>query len=205
MKNVLTAAAVLPLLLAAAPAGANLKYYPDPVYKKLAPDDHMPMQDMIDLAEDGDTRAMFILGDMYEKGKGGFPRDDAEARRWFEDAAMHDYAQSFIRLAAMAKRQKKPAEAWQWYTLAINSLDNDDTQDYAVQARKKLVETAGLDNAALKAARSAMGEWKDSRNKLLREERDKATREKRAAEEERPKQGKLKEQDQKKEKENEQN
>src|SRR4051812_20199 len=120
MKKLLTLAL---LLLAIVPAQAELQYYPDPPHKKLAPDEPMPMDDMVDLAKQGDPRAEFILGDLYQKGKGGVAKDWKESRHWFELSGMHGYGQSFVRLAAQAKHEGDPELAWQWYTLAIDSLD----------------------------------------------------------------------------------
>ena len=61
--------ALIALVLLAPPARA-MEYYSDPVYKLLNKDDHHPMEDMVNLAEQGDTRAQFIMGDLYAKGKG---------------------------------------------------------------------------------------------------------------------------------------
>ena len=63
-------------------ARADLKYFPDPAYKRLNADDPPPMSEMTDLANEGDVRAMFILGDMYEKGK---PREAAHEKCEYGD------------------------------------------------------------------------------------------------------------------------
>lgn len=180
------------LLLASIPAQADLKYYPDPVYKKLNAEDHHPMDDMLDLAKQGDVRAQFILGDMYAKGKGGLPRDFTEAKRWFEESAMHGYGQSFIRLAALAKREKNPIEAWQWYTLAIDALEGD-FRKVAIDARRELTEQAELSDEHIKEARQAIRDWKDMQGDRLRAERD-AAREKEKQEKERQEANAVKEQ-----------
>jgi len=159
-------------LLAPAAAHADLKYFPDPAYKRLNDDDPPPMSEMVDLANQGDPRAMFILADMSEKGKGGLMQDRKQAYHWFEESAMHDYAQSFIRLAAMAKHDKNPKAAWQWYTLAIENLDAGPAQDYATAARKDLVSAAGLTQEDIDQAHTATNEWKANRDKHLREEED---------------------------------
>ncbi len=161
-------------LLISVSARADLKYFSDPPHKKLNDEDPPPMAEMVDLANQGDTRAQFILGDMSEKGKGGLEKDAKQARRWFEEAAMHGYNQSFIRLAAMAKHDNNPVEAWQWYTLAINSFDDGDAQQYAIRARKELTDTAKLTSDDTDKARKAIDEWKDARDKQLRAEKDSA-------------------------------
>jgi hypothetical protein len=182
------------LLASAAAARADVKYFTDPPHKSLSEDDPPPMLDMAELAEQGDTRAMFILGDMSEKGKGGLVQDRKKAREWFEKSAMHGYSQSFIRLAAMAKHDNNPREAWQWYTLAIHGFGSGDAQDYAIQARKELVKAAGLTPEEVRVARDATDDWEDARDKYLRaekkaeaekerQEREQARKEERAREE----------------------
>jgi TPR repeat protein len=171
MNYFVTIALCLAVLLPA-PARAELKYYSDPVYKKLGEDDPSPMADVIALAEQGDVRAQFIIGDLYAKGKGGMPEDLSEARRWFETSAMHGYKHSFIRLAALAKRENKPDEAWQWYTLAIWAFDHKAAERlYALGARDALVETTGLSNDDLRRAKKSAVAWENARDKRLREEK----------------------------------
>ena len=164
-------AAVLSFGLAT-PACADLKYFPDPPYQKLNADDPPAMDEMLQLAKEGDVRAQFIIADMYEKGKGGLEQNLAEARHWFETSALHGYNYSFVRLAAIAKHQGKPAEAWQWYTLAINEMDFGDTRKYVLNARHDLVETAKLTQDDMDKARKSMDEWKEARSKQLALEKD---------------------------------
>lgn len=163
--------AVLLTVMASTPAFANLKYYPDPVYQKFNSEDSSPMEDMVTLAQSGDVRAQFILGDLYSKGKGGVAKDITEARRWFEESAIHGYNSSFIRLAALAKRANKPLEAWQWYSLAIQGFDSGDERRYAIQARRDLVEKAGLSQDDIRLARKSMSDWEDMRDKKLSDEK----------------------------------
>lgn len=158
------------VLASTAPANAaGVSYYPDPVYKRLNDDDPQPMEEMLELAGEGDPRAQYILGDMYQKGKGGLAKSAKESRRWLEESAMHGYGQSFIRLAAQAKRDDNAAEAWQWYTLAIDALSGKE-EDFAIQARKDLVDEYKLTREDISAARKAMNEWKDQRDQKLRDE-----------------------------------
>jgi TPR repeat protein len=168
-------------------ARADLKYYPDPVYKKLNADDHLPMDDILDLAKGGDVRAQFIMGDLYSKGKGGMAKDLSEAHHWFEESAIHGYTHSFIRLAALAKHEKKPVEAWQWYTLAKKYFDSgDERYDYAVSARKALEESAKLTPDDIDEAKKSVDAWEDMRDKRLDDEK-KAAAEKERLQNEQPK------------------
>jgi TPR repeat protein len=181
-------ALVLAVLMGSLPAAAeaDLKYYPDPVYKKLNADDHLPMDDILDLARQGDVRAQFIMGDLYSKGKGGVAQDLAEARHWFGESAIHGYSHSFIRLAALAKREDKPAEAWQWYTLAKKYFNEGDGRyKFAVGARKALVESARLSPGDIAQAKKSLGAWEDKRYKQVEDEK-KAALEKERLQKEQP-------------------
>ncbi len=154
-------------------ARADLPDMPDPVHVKFNKTDPPPMDDMRTLAKGGDTRAMFILGDMYEKQKGGLKKDWTKARKWFQNAAIHGMNYAFIRLAAMAKHDKHPQEAWQWYTLAVqgfneqNSPDSAATLRYVITARKALVKTAKLSYQDLNASRAQMNAWQNMRDQKL--------------------------------------
>lgn len=184
MKRLIAALAVVSMTgLASMHAMAELAYYPDPVYKKLAPDDHSPMDDILDLAKQGDPRAQFMIGDLYAKGKGGLPKDIAEAQRWFEESAMHDYDHSFIRLAALAKHEKKPIEALQWYMLALDSFSyGDPRKDFVEDARQKVIEDNKLSGDDISAAKKSMRAWEDARDKHLEdEEKQKEEKAKQAA------------------------
>lgn len=141
------------------PAAAQIKYQTDPVYEKMAAEDPHPMEDLIALGEEGDIRAQFILGDLYSKGQGGLPRNIKKSREWFEKSARGGYPQSFIRLAALEKRMKNPADAYKWYTLAIETLPAGERR-WAQTSRDTLVKDESLTNAQTRAARQAAAEWK---------------------------------------------
>lgn len=151
---------VMALLIGGAvPAFAQIKHLSDPVYEKMAPEDPHPMEDLLLLGEEGDTRAQFILGDLYGKGKGGLPRSVKKSREWFEKSARGGYAQSFIRLAALEKRVNKPEDAYKWYTLAIETLPAAERR-WPQRARDALVKEHSLTSAQIRAARQAAQEWK---------------------------------------------
>jgi TPR repeat protein len=159
MRNLLLA--VFALFLTCAPSfAAEMQYPPDPVYQSFDPDEESPMQDMLDLAKNGDVRAQYILGDLYSKGKGGLPKDEKKAAEWFETAAKGHYYESFIRLAALAKRHGKSVEAWKWYTLAINYLDYGPWRDHANTARDALIKDAEMTQEELDEGRKQVNLWK---------------------------------------------
>lgn len=169
MRRFFLAAFFLALLPTA--SMAEMKYYPDPVYKKLAPEDSFPMEEVMNLAAAGDARAEFIVGDLYAKEKGGLSKDPAKAGEWFEKAALHGNNQAFLRLAALAKRADKPIEAWQWYTLALASRLSADTEKFAVRARNELIEKSELTSEDLREGRAGVNEWREKRSEAIRAER----------------------------------
>ncbi len=137
----------------------EIKYLSDPVYEKMATEDPHPMEDLLLLGDEGDSRAQFILGDLYGKGKGGLPRNIGKARDWFEKSARGGYVQSFIRLAALEKRVNKPEDAYKWYTLAIDTLPSSEKK-WAQNARDTLAKEQNLTPDQIKAAKKAAQEWK---------------------------------------------
>jgi len=164
-------------LPAAAQAAEQIKYLSDPVYEKMAPEDPHPMEDLVLMGEEGDARAQFILGDLYGKGKGGLPRNIKKSREWFEKSARGGYAQSFIRLAALEKRVKKPEDAYKWYTLAIDALPSGERK-WAQTARDALAKEHSLTAAQIKSAKAAANAWKKAAAEAAEEAKKKAAEEK---------------------------
>ena len=112
-------------------------FYEDPVFKPLNDGDEHPMSDLIHLAEGGDVRAQFILGDLYAKGKGGLVKSADKAKHWFSQSAINGYGASFIRLGALAKHQGNMAEAYSWYDLGASLAGGKDAR-YSARARDEL-------------------------------------------------------------------
>jgi hypothetical protein len=143
---------------------ATIKYYQDPVYKQLNDSDPHPMSDLLSLAKGGDARAQFILGDLYAKGKGGLVKSAKQARTWFETSAMNGYSPSFIRLGALARREKNNVLAWQWYALGAEHGRSEDRK-YAASARDALQKDAAMTAADIALARKGVADWKKQRAK----------------------------------------
>jgi hypothetical protein len=178
MKHVILIAALL--LTVATPCHAEIRYFKDPIYKTLAPEDHHPMQDMIDLASNGDAEAQFILGDLYSKGKGGLVKSIATGRTWFEKSAYNGQGIAFIRLAALAKKAEDFKSAYQWYVLASDSLSGD-ARSWAFDQRKILVKEKKITPQDIRDAAKAAREWRQQMDQRQREEEEKMQQQKKAA------------------------
>lgn len=152
---------------------AGVRYYEDPVYKQLAPEDPHPMEDLVNLADQGDTRAQFIIADLYGKGKGGLGKNQVKSRYWFETAARKGYTMAFIRLAAMAKRNKDYVAAYKWYSLSMDDGTSRERK-WSDKAREKLVKDAKMSKDDIRSAREDMNAWKSKRQDALAEEREHA-------------------------------
>ncbi len=78
------------------------------------------------LAEAGDARAQFRLGDLYESGR-GLPRDPAQAAQWYERAAQAGHAQAALRLGDLYRQGRGVVQdagaAVQWYERAARAGD----------------------------------------------------------------------------------
>ncbi len=158
------------LLLATPAAAAGIQYFEDPPYQQINKDDPNPMEDVIGLADQGDQRAQYILGDLYGKGKGGLGKNQVKSRYWFERSARGGYTPAFIRLAAQAKRAHDYVAAAKWYTLDADHGGRDERK-WSKDARADLVQSGKLKKTDVKLAAKAADEWLDDAPKLLKEQR----------------------------------
>ncbi len=160
---------LITLVVLATPAAAEnaekkaLTYYEDPVYKPISDGDEHPMSELLDLAEKGDTRAQFILGDLYAKGKGGLVKSEEKGAQWFTESAKNGYGPSFIRLAALAKRRGDHVAAWSWYDLGSSYAGGKDGR-YAARARDALERDTQLSDADISAARQLSSDFRRARD-----------------------------------------
>jgi TPR repeat protein len=175
MMRAFTATLALIFVFGFAPQAdaAKIRYYEDPPYKALAPEDPHPMEDLVALAEQGEARAQFILGDLYGKGKGGLGKNQVKARYWFETSARNGYTASFMRLAAMAKRQQDYVSAYKWYTLEADHGSSRERK-WANSQRDMMVKDKKIDRAGIREAKDAVSDWMKKRDKALAEDRARA-------------------------------
>ena len=109
----------LTLVWAVAPA-AGQGLQPVSGFRQLAGADLDP-QNLLRMAEQGDSRAAFLLGMRFASGSGAV-RDDSEAYRWFRKAADHGLAEAQYNLGIFHATGRGTApslvEASRWYRLA---------------------------------------------------------------------------------------
>jgi len=166
----LTALACLTLLALPMAAKADLKFFEDPAYQQINKDDPNPMQDMIDLANQGDPRAQFILGDLYSKGQGGLGRNRVKGRYWFETAARNGYTMAFIRLAAQSKRAHDVDSTYKWYALAA-TYGTASEQAWSKDQLNQLVQSAKLTKKDIKEDDLLVKDWLQKSVGLLKEQK----------------------------------
>ncbi len=79
---------------------------------------------LLELAEQGDARAAFLLGTRYASGRGGV-RDDSEAVRWFRRAADLGLGEAQYNLGVMYAHgrgvERDPYEAARWFRVAAEN------------------------------------------------------------------------------------
>ena len=168
--------ALMPVAQAASSADTDLvKFYEDPIFKPLNGGDEHPMADLTRLAEGGDIRAQFILGDLYAKGKGGLVKNTDKGQHWFNQSAINGYGASFIRLAALAKAKGDMAEAYSWYDLGAALAGGKDAR-YCARARDALKASSEDKDKASAHSR----EWRKEKARILN---DKAAADKAAKQE----------------------
>ena len=79
-------------------------------------------------ADGGDGKAMANLGRMYEEGRGGLTKDEAEAAQWYRRGAEAGNGQAMASLGYMYERgrgglAKSVDEAAQWYRKGADTGD----------------------------------------------------------------------------------
>ena len=153
-------AIVLIILFIASPVKAEeQEFFSDPLFEPLFEGGEHPLQDLINLALKDDARAQFILGDLYSKGKGGFKKNIERAQSFFERSAKLGYKHSFIRLAALAKKEEDFITAYKWYNLAIDYFPHGDLRLYIVRAMNKMSRDQKMNKKDIRMAKRGSKDW----------------------------------------------
>ncbi len=113
------------------------------------------------LAEQGDAKAQYGLGLMYNEGK-HVPQDYAEAVRWYRKAAEQGYADAQYNLGIMYKNGRGVTQdfvqAHMWFNLAASSFPPGEDRDQAVKNRDIIAEK--MAPAQISEAQKLAREWK---------------------------------------------
>lgn len=73
--------------------------------------------DILELADDGDYLAQFVLGDMYDSGIGA-EQSDEKAMKWYQKAADQGYASAQNMVGRSWDEERKYEKAVEWYKKA---------------------------------------------------------------------------------------
>jgi uncharacterized protein len=114
------------------------------------------------LADQGNARAQFSIGQMYYIGQ-GVPRDNTKADGWYRKAADQgfDYAQFNLGVAYEDGGLGVPQDyalAYMWFNLASSPATNTDLRQMAVENRDKVA--AKMTPAQIAEAQRMAREWK---------------------------------------------
>jgi TPR repeat protein len=114
------------------------------------------------LADQGNARAQFSIGQMYYIGQ-GVPRDNTKADGWYRKAADQgfDYAQFNLGVAYEDGGLGVPQDyalAYMWFNLASSPATNTDLRQMAVENRDKVA--AKMTPAQIAGAQRMAREWK---------------------------------------------
>ena len=117
----LSVALALPMTCLAAPAWAEFQVGMDAYNRG---DFKTALREWQPMAEQGDARAQFYFGLLYENGD-GVPLDYAKARQWYEKAAVQGDAKAQLYLGLQSSfGQGVPmdlVDAYMWYSLAAGN------------------------------------------------------------------------------------
>ena len=75
------------------------------------------IEELLKLAQDGNTLAMLKLGESYQYGK-GIPKDLDKAKEWYEKAAEKGNVDAMVNLGALYYEQRDKTKTIEWYEKA---------------------------------------------------------------------------------------
>jgi hypothetical protein len=135
-----TIVAALVAALAAGPAFADA--YKDGIAAGNSGDFVTALKLLTPLAEKGDARAQFAVGQVYHRGLGEIDEDPTKARHWYEKAARQGNANAQSNLGVIyATGDGVPQDdriAEKWFRLAADQGNQDAKDNLAVIMRRRL-------------------------------------------------------------------
>ncbi len=113
-------------------------------------------------AEQGNARAQFVLGTMYNNGQ-GVTQDYAEAVKWYRKAAEKGYARAQFSLGTMYGLGRGVTQdnlqAHVWLNIAVSNLPPGEVRDAAVKSRDDVIAKR-MTPAQISEAQKLAREWK---------------------------------------------
>ncbi len=114
------------------------------------------------LAEQGNAKAQYMIGDMYSRGL-GVPQDYAKALHWHRKAAEKGYARAQFALGTMYGLGRGVTQdylqAHVWFNIAVSNLPPGKVRDAAVESRDDVVAKR-MTPAQISEAQKLAREWK---------------------------------------------
>jgi TPR repeat protein len=115
------------------------------------------------LAEQGNAKAQYNLGIMYEKGQ-GVPKDDTEAAKRWQKAAELGYARAQYNLGFMyEKGQGVPQDyvlSHMWFNLAASRFHPSEGRERELAVKSRNLVAAKMTPAQIAEAERLAREWK---------------------------------------------
>ena len=152
-----TLAAVAALLFSAGSAWAD---YDDAVAAYERGDYATAFQEFLPYAEQGNAKAQYNVGLMYDKGW-GVPENDAEAAKWYRQAAEQGEADAQSNLGRMYARgdgvSQDRVTAYMWCSLA-------EAQGHKKAARDLNFARRTMSPAQIAKAQALATEWREKHN-----------------------------------------
>ena len=122
-------------------------------------------QEMLPLADQGNAKAQYNLGVMYDNGE-GVPQDDAEAVKWYRKATEQGYAKAQNNLGLMYYNgegvSQDYVQAHMWYNLAASRPAPGVDLDQSVKHRDIVAKR--MTPAQISEAQKLAREWKPKKH-----------------------------------------
>jgi len=157
MRRIAATLAVVALLFSAGSAWAD---YDDAVAAYERGDYATAFQEFLPYAEQGNAKAQYNVGLMYDKGW-GVPENDAEAAKWYRQAAEQGEADAQSNLGRMYARgdgvSQDRVKAYMWCSLA-------EAQGHKKAARDLNFARRTMTTAQIAKAQALATEWREKHN-----------------------------------------
>ena len=121
MRMIIIRAIILPLLLVA--HGLAWGGFDEGLAAAQRDDYDAALLEWQPLAEQGNAEVQFVLGSIYDNGRGGIPQDFNKAMHWYRQAALQNHSSAQYNLGVMYDYgegvPEDDAQAYMWFSVAF--------------------------------------------------------------------------------------